>query len=373
MNAQPVLTNAPGPFVSTSDGREFLYFGGSSYLGLNTDPAVISALSSSLGTLGFGTGASRATSGECESYLALEKDICELTSAPVCVVVPSTLLAPLILLDLHKTTTQHVLVDESAHPALHSAIKVSGLPFSHYRRHDTIHARKILRKIRSTKSKVLLCTDGVNATNGSVAPLDALWSLAQSYDASLMVDDSHGFGILGNGLGSAAGFGINHRQIDYIASFSKAFGSIGGFFTTPFFHSQQARHSVHFTTSTPFPALVAQGIRAALAVGIRNPAKRQYLHSLTAYCRDRLKALGISLMETDMPVFAFSLGCEHQDNLLLDLLKNNGLWIPAIRYPTGDSPMVFRMTLTANHTRQQIDRCLSVMEVFMRSSSFNRR
>src|SRR5690606_30203317 len=171
---KPVSASKMASMIRTQDGREYLYFGGSNYLGLNCDAAVLGALATGLSNWGFGAGASRSTSGETDAYLALESELCTLLNVSFAAVAPSTAVGSLTMMEILSRRVASVVADAALHPSLKAAIAASGLPCHSYCSADVGHAAEVLAAARVSGDEVLLCTDGVNPVTGAIYPLGEL-------------------------------------------------------------------------------------------------------------------------------------------------------------------------------------------------------
>jgi len=357
-----VIKGSAGPVIQRVNGGELLYFGGTSYLGLNTDSRVVDSLVSGVKKMGFGVGASRVTSGEALSFKDLETDLSRFFDNSHCVTVPSTIIASLLFMDVLKEDYGFFVVDEKAHPSIKAAVTITGKPAFEYKTGDFEHASRIVKREIKNGARGVICTDSVNPVDGSIFPIRQLHDIAQKAACKLFVDDAHGFGVLGDGRGILSEFNLSNRDVAYVASFSKALGASGGFLVSEDISSDIFRRSTFFTTSTPFPPFMARAISVALAVGVENPSRREYLFKLSKCLKKGLDSLGLKISESNMPFVAFSVGSYHENKQLYDLLIERQIWVPYIRYPTPESDGFFRMTVTAEHDEEQLRHVFSVLK-----------
>jgi len=218
--------------------------------------------------------------------------------------------------------------------------------------------------LAQTSGRALIATDAVFSMDGDLAPLPALAELAARRDALLVVDDAHGFGVLGNGPGSVAHFGLTPDQVPvYIGTLGKALGTFGAFVagseTLIDYLIQRARTYIY--TTAPPPALAA-ATRAALGLARHDTWRREHLVDLVARFRDGARRLGLPLMASDTPIQPLWVGDPARAMALGAALLEAGYWVTPIRPPTVPPGTArLRITLTAAHTPAQVEGLLGAL------------
>ncbi len=348
----------------TVDGRELLHFGGNDYLGLATEPRVIAAAQDGAARHGVGAGAAHLISGHFASHEALERELAAWT-APCAdaraLLFSSGYLANLAIVTALCRRGDAVFGDRLNHACLNDAALLSRAQFIRYRHGDLDALDRRLAKCRAPRK--LICTDAVFSMDGDIAPLPALLDLAERHDAWLVVDDAHGFGVLGNGRGTVAHFGLASARIVYMGTLGKAAGVAGAFVAA---HQaaidtllQTARTYV-FTTASP--PLLACALQASLALIRDEPQRRERLQVLVARFRAGAAALPWPVLSSPTAIQPLVVGANADALRLSERLWQRGLWVPAIRPPTVPQGTArLRITLSAAHADADLSRLLSVL------------
>jgi 8-amino-7-oxononanoate synthase len=216
----------------------------------------------------------------------------------------------------------------------------------------------------------LIVTDAVFSMDGSVAPLPDLLRLAEQHDAWLIVDDAHGFGVLGEGgAGSLSHFGLRSERLIYMATLGKAAGVSGAFVAAhPLIIDWLINAARPYIYSTASPPAVAHALLASLALirGEEGRDRRTRLNALINALRTRLPAQvtarGWQLAESSTAIQPLIVGDNATALALSAALDAHGLWVPAIRPPTvpvGTARL--RITLSAAHTAADLDCLLAAL------------
>ena len=212
----------------------------------------------------------------------------------------------------------------------------------------------------------LIATDAVFSMDGDLAPLPALLALAEEFDAWLVVDDAHGFGVLGEGRGSLAEMGIASERIVLMGTLGKAAGVAGAFVAA---HPavidtlvQTARPYIYTTASPP---LLAEALRASLAMIRDDAPRRAHLATLIERFRERMRALPFALADSRTAIQPLIVGANETAVGLSAALLQRGFWVPAIRPPTVPQGTArLRVSLTAAHTNADVDAlCAALAEL----------
>jgi 8-amino-7-oxononanoate synthase len=355
------LESAPGARVVV-DGRQLVAFASNDYLGLANHPDVVAAARDGAARWGTGAAASHLVCGHFAPHAALEAELaafvgpCEEARA---LTFSSGYLANLAILTALAGRSDAVFADRLNHACLNDGALLSRAELVRYPHGDV--AALARRLAASTAKRKVIATDAVFSMDGDIAPLPALLSLAEEHDAWLVVDDAHGFGVLGDGAhggrGTLAHFGLASERIVYMGTLGKAAGVAGAFVAA---HRAvietllATARSYVFTTAAP--PMLAEALRASLRVLARDHARRARLHELIGRFRDRMRATPWTLLPSATPIQPVVVGDNATAMALAAALWDRGFWVPAIRPPTvpvGTARL--RITLTAAHSDDDVD------------------
>lgn len=345
------------------EGRRCINFCSNDYLGLAGDPRVARAAQRALEDSGTGSGAAALVSGYNAEHRKLEEALAQFTGYPRALLFSSGWAANLGVLRALLGRNDTLLADELNHASLIDGGRLSGANYLRYAHGDVAAAGKHLAGPRS--GTTILATDAVFSMDGDRAPLRELASLCAKAGASLMVDDAHGFGVIGDtGLATLE----SARPEIYVATLGKALGVAGAFVagseTLVDYLVQRARSWV-FSTAPP-PALAAAA-RCALEIVKTESGRREKLAALTRQLRDGALERGIALGASETAIQPLILGDEGRALALSAALFAHGFWVAAIRPPTvpvGTARL--RITLSAAHTSAQVTGLLDALAAGLR-------
>ena len=342
------------------DGRDVVLLGSNNYLGLSTHPKVIAAAVEATRTFGAGASGSRLISGNSELYASLETNLAETKGTEAALVFSSGYAANTSVIPVLAGEGDLILSDALNHASIIDGCRLSRATKEVYRHCDMEHL-KLLLSVSTAFRRRLIVTDGVFSMDGDIAPLPDICNLAAAHDAMVLVDDAHGFGVLGkNGSGTLAHFGLGGENIIQMGTLSKAVGALGGYIVGS--HAlievlvNRARGFI-FTTGLP-PATVAAA-DAALDVMRSEPQLRQRLFSHAKRLKRVLIDLGYTLLPSETQILPVILGSPRRATNVAEALLTEGVFAPAIRppaVPTGTSRL--RLTLMATHTEAEIQRAI---------------
>ena len=332
--APPVLASAQGPTVIV-DGVELINLASNDYLGLAAHPQLVEAASDALRSYGVGSGAVRPIVGTMDIHRALERRLAELKEAPDALLVPSGFTANSGTVGALLGKGDAIVSDELNHASIIDGCRLSGARISVYRHADVADAERALKAVADA-DHVLLVTDGVFSMDGDIAPLPELLTLAASHGATVMVDDAHATGVLGEtGRGTAEHFGCGGQVPIQIGTLSKALGTLGGFVAAaePVVEYLRLRGRPYlFSTSQP-PSIAAAGL-AAVELLTEDAARRARLRASAERFRHGLRELGYDTGASVTPIIPVLLGEEHRATALSAALRRRGVLAQAIVFPT---------------------------------------
>ncbi|MEJ7668493.1 MAG: 8-amino-7-oxononanoate synthase [Casimicrobiaceae bacterium] len=355
-----VLASAQGTRVVVGD-RELLSFASNDYLGLANDPAVVAAARDAANDWGVGAGASHLVCGHCAPHEALEQELAAFV-APCAnaraLTFSSGYLANLAVVAALAGRGDTVFADRLNHACLNDGALLSRARFVRYSHSDVIALQG--RLAASAGGRKLIATDAVFSMDGDLAPLPQLLDLAEAHDAWLLVDDAHGFGVLGEGRGSLAHFGLASERIVYMGTLGKAAGVAGAFVTAhPTVIETLIQNARPYIYTTAAPAMLASALRASLAIIRDEPLRRARLQRLIERFRAGARALPWTLLPSESAIQPLLVGGNAAAYALAEALFARGFWLPAIRPPTVPQGTArLRISLSAMHAHDDVDALL---------------
>lgn len=360
-----VIASAQGRDLEV-DGRKLLNFCSNDYLGLAGDERVREAFRQGVDQWGVGSGASHLVCGHTAAHHELEEALAEFTGRPRSLLFASGYAANLGTINGLIGKGDHIFEDRLNHASLLDGGLISGARFKRYRHRDTTDLDTELLACAESDSRKLVVSDGTFSMDGTVCDVPALVKTARANNAWLMIDEAHSLGVLGNqgrGLADPAEFTTDDVPI-LVGTLGKAFGTQGGFVAgSDALIETLIQHARTYIYSTALPAAVAVATLASLRIAIDEEWRRQRLRILVRNFRSGAAQIGLDLMDSHTPIQPVLLGDEKSALAMSAALEEHGLLISAIRPPTvpkGTSRL--RITFTAAHTDEDLDRLLSALE-----------
>ncbi len=345
------------------NGRQMLSFCSNDYLGLANHPSIADSMKTAIDACGVGSGASHLIDGHHQYHEALERELAAFCGREAALVFSTGYMANMGVMAALMNRQDTIIQDKLNHASLIDGAKLAQAKMLRYRHNDTGHLAQLLTQATGKK---LVVTDGVFSMDGDCAPMTDLAQVAGEHDAWVMVDDAHGFGVLGEqgaGLVSEQGLSTSDVQL-VVGTLGKAFGTSGAFVagdqTTIDYLLQFARTYI-YTTATP-PA-VAAATRTALGLVKQADTQRAHLQALIARLRTGLADIGLPPMASRTPVQPVVIGSNERAMRISQHLNERGLLVTAIRPPTvPEGTARLRITLSATHSFAQIDTLLNALE-----------
>ena len=342
------------------DGCEVISLASTNYLGLSTHPQVIKAACEAVQEYGTGASGSRLIAGNSHLYEELESKIAAMLNTEAALVFSSGYLANIGTIPALVGEEDLVLSDERNHISLIEGCRLSKATKRIYRHCNPEHLKELLSESSRFRRR-LIVTDGVFSMDGDFPPLAEICEIAEAHDAMLLVDDVHGFGILGQSGGGLVDYlGVGDRGIIQIGALSKAVGGIGAFVAGSQslidFLINRARGFI-FTTALPPGTLAAAS--EAIDLIRSNFEFRQRLFANVHTLKTGLSEAGFQLLTNETHILPLILGEAKTTTQFAEALLNEGVFAPGIRPPTvpmGTSRL--RITPTASHTREELEEAL---------------
>ena len=338
------------------DGRDVVLLGSNNYLGLSTHPKVIAAAVEATQVFGTGASGSRLISGNSELYTTLETTLAKAKGTEAALVFSSGYAANTSVIPVLAGEGDLILSDALNHASIIDGCRLSRATKKVYHHCDVEHLSTLLSESHTFRRR-LIVTDGVFSMDGDIAPLPDICNLAAAHDAMVLVDDAHGFGVLGkNGSGTVAHFGLERTDIIQMGTLSKAVGALGGYIAGSRALIEllinKARGFI-FTTGLP-PATLAAAT-AALGVIRASPELQQRLFSNARSLKTALTDLRYTLLPSETQILPVVLGSPQRTTGIADALLAEGVFAPAIRPPAvPPDTSRLRLTVMATHTEAEI-------------------
>lgn len=357
-----LLDSSQGAHIK-GDGREVLSFCSNDYLGLANHPKLIAALQEAVAKAGVGSGASHLITGHHRYHHELEQALAAFVGLPAALLFSTGYMANLGVIPALLGRNDAIFSDKLNHASLNDAAVLSRAELNRYTHNDLAALEKMLRTSRA--SRKLVVADAVFSMDGDLAPVPELLALCEQYDAWLMLDDAHGFGVLGEkGRGVLSHFQVASPRIIYMATLGKAAGVSGAFVAgEPVlidYLIQNARTYI-YTTATP-PALSAT-LLAALKIIEQEDSRRAHLNQLINLLKSNLRLQRWQLMDSPTAIQPVVIGSNEDVLRLSEYLLTQGILVPAIRPPTVPKGSArLRISLSAAHSVDDVQRLITAMQ-----------
>ena len=352
----------------TVDGREMLNFASNDYLGLASHPAIAQTMAQGALRWGAGSGASHLVSGHLAPHEVLENRLAEFLGYDRTLTFSTGYLANLAVTPTLAGRGSAVFADKLNHASLIDAMQLAKAQGAEVRRYPHNDVGALARQLsESAATTKLIVTDAVFSMDGDLAPLHELLALAESHDAWLIVDDAHGFGVLGpQGQGALAHFGIeNHPRILLMGTLGKAAGVSGAFVAgthTAIEYLLQRARSYIFTTATPAP--IACALHHSIDLIASGNTLREQLNAHITQLQGGLADFsGGRLLPSLTAIQPLVVGANQAALDLSQALWAQGFWVPAIRPPTVPAGTArLRISLSAAHTTDDVAALISTLK-----------
>lgn len=345
--------------------QHYLNFSSNDYLAMRHHEGVLQAWLGGLSLYGAGSGASALVTGYSKAHQELEEYLAGALNREAVLLFNSGFTANQALCQALMAEGSTVLADKLIHASIiDGALHCNG-ELKRFKHNDVQHAHALLSRLQGD---VLLATEGVFSMDGDQAPIVELVDLAQQRNAWLMLDDAHGFGVLGeSGLGTVERHNLSQQQVPILmGTFGKAIGTCGAFVAG----SQElidyllnfSRHAIY---STAMPPAQATATLASIEL-IQSSDRRDVLTHRIQQFKALMQTTDFQLLPSDSAIQPVVIGCPRQAVAISEKLKSLGIWVTPIRYPTvpkGSDRL--RITLTAAHTEQDIHALVDALQLCM--------
>lgn len=342
----------------TVDGKRYLAFCSNDYLGLANHPDLIAAAREGAAHYGVGAGASHLVLGHARPHEQLEHQLAAFVGMERALLFSTGYMANLGMVTALLTREDAVFADRLNHASLNDACLLSRAQFKRYAHNDLAQLEQLLKTTRARRK--LIAVDAVFSMDGDIAPLPELLALAERYDAWLMLDDAHGFGVLGEeGRGVLEHFQVRHPRVIYMATLGKAAGVFGAFVAgdAMLIESLMQRARTYIYT-TAMPPLLACALRKSIELVAQGRALRQQLQKNIIVLNQILtKNLPVAwrLLPSTTAIQPLVIGENRIAVAVAEKLAARGVLVPAIRPPTVPQGTArLRISLSAAHSTDDV-------------------
>jgi len=372
LRRQRRVIQGPQAAEVVANGKCLLSFASNDYLGLANHPRLISAMQQATQAVGVGSGASHLITGHHALHEELEQALASFVGLPAALLFSTGYMANMGVLAALMGRDDAVFADKLNHASLNDAVVLSRAEFKRYPHQDLAALESLLAASRARRKLVLV--DAVFSMDGDIAPVPEILALCERYDAWLMLDDAHGFGVLGeHGAGILEHFNITSPRIIYMATLGKAAGVAGAFVAgEPVlidYLLQQARTYIYTTAS---PAPLAAALLEALNVVHDEPQRRAHLRHLMSVLKTHTPRRW-QWMPSATAIQPLLVGSNDEVLRLSEYLLTRGLLVPAIRPPTVPKGTArLRISLSAAHSEQDVHTLINALreaEVVLESAA----
>jgi len=355
-----VVERVVSPTEAVVNGRKVIMVGTNNYLGLTFHPDCVAAACKATREEGTGTTGSRMANGSYAAHVALENELAAFFNCPTAIVFSTGYIANLGVLSTLAGQDDVILMDADCHASIYDGTRLGSAQVIRFRHNNVADLEKRLQRLGGMASRTLVVVEGIYSMLGDRAPLREIVDVKSRYGASLLVDEAHSLGVLGeHGRGRAEEAAVED-EVDFVTgTFSKSLGSIGGFCVSRLPELEHMRYAMRpytFTASSS-PSLIAS-TRQALQILSRGVELRAKLWENATRLHRGLTELGFDLGAEISPVIAVKLpvSVEEAPALLWGELLSHGVYVNLVLPPAtpGGSPLL-RCSLSAAHSPEQID------------------
>lgn len=346
------------------EGKRRIMIGSNNYLGLTGDDRVIEAGVKAMKEFGSGVSGSRFLNGTLTTHITLEKELAEFLNKEACVTFSTGFQSNLGIISAIAGRNDLIFCDRENHASIYDGARLSYAEMVRFRHNDMEDLERKLAKADPEKGK-LIVTDGVFSMSGDICNLPEIVRLAKEYGARVMVDDAHGFGVLGeHGRGTAEYFGLEAEVDIIMGTFSKSLASLGGYMVADESVVEYVKHK-----SRPFifcaaitPANAATALES-LRILKNEPERPKALLDIAKYVREGLKAKGLNIIENSIvpiiPIYTYSM---LRTIMACKVLYERGVYVnPVLPPATPEGECLIRTSYTSTHTKELMDEAIEII------------
>ena len=345
------------------EGKNTIMLGSNNYMGMTNDPRTKQAAKDAIDKYGTGCSGSRFLNGTLTLHVELERELAEFFGKDEAITFSTGFQTNLGIVSALAGRNTYIIGDAENHASLVDAAKLSfAKKVFRYKHSDMDDLRDKLDFLPLDAPKLII-TDGVFSMGGDIARLPEIVELKKKYNAMLMVDDAHGVGMIGDcGRGTANYYGLTDDVDVIMTTFSKSLGSLGGCMAANekiAFHVKHKSRPFIFSASIP-PANAAAAL-CALRIIKSEPERKDALLNIAKYLRNGLKEAGLPIIEAEtaiIPVYTYT--AERTLRIAKRLLEEGVYVNPVLPPAVAEDMCMLRTSLTATHTKEQMDRAIAI-------------
>ncbi|HEU5048461.1 MAG TPA: glycine C-acetyltransferase [Rickettsiales bacterium] len=351
--------------VDMEERGHVLVLSSNNYLGLANHPEVIEAGKQALDEYGAGTASVRFICGTFSIHDKIEAALAKLHHTEAALTYVSCWTANTGLIPAVATAEDALISDELNHASLIDGCRMAKAKRYVYKHSDMAELKKKLEEAKDAR-RVFIVTDGVFSMEGDIAKLPEIIALAKQYNASIILDDSHGVGVMGkHGRGTAEHFGVEKDIHIVTGTLGKALGGAAGGYVagsrTLIDYLQQVSRPQLF--SNALPATIAASAGKAIEILEREPQRVERLHTITHNMREGLKRIGFKPLEGESAIVPIIVGDTAFAIRLSKALLEEGIFITGFGYPVvPEGAARLRIQMCASLTDEQIEHALNIFE-----------
>jgi 8-amino-7-oxononanoate synthase len=346
------------------EGREVVMLGSNNYLGLTTDPRVRQAAADAINRYGTSVTGSRFLNGTLELHVELERRLAAYVGKEAALVFSTGYQTNLGTISALVDKGDVAILDKDAHASLVDGVLLSRGELKRFKHNDVEDLERVLSKVPASAGK-LVVVDGVYSMMGDIAKLPQIVDVCKHYSARILVDDAHGIGVMGNGRGTSAHFGLTDDVDLIMGTFSKSFASLGGFIAgnKDIIHYIQ-HHARSLIFSAALPASNAATALAALEIMETEPKHVGKLWDNAEFMRSQFKTIGFNTGNSQTPIIPIIIGEEYRTVFTWHALIQQGVYTnPVIPPAAPPNFSLLRTSYTATQTRHHLERAVEGFKI----------
>ncbi len=349
--------------TATFEGKNVVMLGSNNYLGLTADPRVRQAAIQAVEQYGTSVTGSRFLNGTLEIHLELERRLAKFVDKEAALVFSTGYQTNLGTASAILGKGDIAILDKDVHACNVDGCLLSRGEIKRFKHNDVEDLERVLSKLPAEAGKLVII-DGVYSMGGDIAPLPDIVAVCKHYGVRLMVDDAHGIGVMGDGRGTAAHFGLTDDVDLIMGTFSKSFASLGGFIAGDadiIHYIQHHARSLIFSAALPAPNIAA--VSTALTIIQDEPERITRLWENADFMRQGLRELGYNIGSSTTPIIPVIIGEIYRTSLAWAALIEAGVYTnPVVPPATPPNGSLLRTSYMATHTREHLERALLAFE-----------
>jgi len=349
--------------TATFEGKEVVMLGSNNYLGLTTDDRVRKAAIDAIEQFGTSVTGSRFLNGTLELHLELERRLAKFTGKEATLVFSTGYQTNLGTISAIVGKSDYAILDKDAHASTVDGMFMARGQMKRFKHNDVNDLERVLSKLPDDAGKLVII-DGVYSMGGDIAPLPEIIAVSKKYNARVMLDDAHGFGVTGGGHGTSAHFGVTDDVDLIMGTFSKSFASIGGFIAgdADIIHyiQHQARPLIF---SASLPASNAAAALAVIDIMENEPQHVKKLWENADYMRQGLLDAGFNTGNSTTPIIPVIIGEKYLTGIAWAALIEEGVYTnPVVPPATPLNQSLLRTSYTATQEKHHLDKALRAFQ-----------